>query len=342
MVRFCSVVLIIMRCRLDKSTGILHIGDFFEGKSPSSWDLRLYTGIRSVAIQEGCTRIPAGAFEGFSNLRDIDIPSTVKFVGSRAFFGCSSLRFVDLPDSIEFLGDNIFSYSGITSIDWPSQVDHVPVNTFYDCKRLVQFNCPHVLDTIGDGAFNGCLDLQLSTIKVKNYIGTTAFFCCLGLEQLNIEAPIVGQWAFKNCVNLRKVKVVNCKRLSNSCFGNCDLRDVTIVPPQKNIKSLFGWHDAFVQNDDLEIVKVHVPVDTSHDLFPFHPVDGTPDRDSPPPTRFVLECGKDKTKLTPYRFSLFLDLAKRTRNQFYVKTRDSQVNVLSIDDIKAFINSKNK
>lgn len=48
--------------------------------------------IKSVTIEEGVTNIGVNAFDGFTNLVGIDIPSSVKNVSSGAFSNCSKLQ----------------------------------------------------------------------------------------------------------------------------------------------------------------------------------------------------------------------------------------------------------
>ena len=59
------------------------------------WILVRYpAGCRNITytVHPYCRRIARGAFQGASYLREINIPSTVSFIGDDAFEGCTSLQ----------------------------------------------------------------------------------------------------------------------------------------------------------------------------------------------------------------------------------------------------------
>lgn len=63
--------------------------------------------LRGIMLSEFITEIPASAFEGCTNLRDVYIPSLNK-IGNRAFYGCTSLSKLSISEDVVSMGENAF------------------------------------------------------------------------------------------------------------------------------------------------------------------------------------------------------------------------------------------
>ena len=55
------------------------------------------SGLTSVVIQEGCSRIDRAAFKSCTHLTSVVIPDSVKEIAGWAFDGCPSLAEVEIP-----------------------------------------------------------------------------------------------------------------------------------------------------------------------------------------------------------------------------------------------------
>lgn len=100
----------------------------------------------TIALQEGTTRIAAGAFLGFPNLVSITIPNTVIYIGYAAFAYCSGLISITIPNSV-------------TSIDY---------DAFYGCTNLSSVTIPNSVTSIGNRAFAECTNLTSVISEIKN------------------------------------------------------------------------------------------------------------------------------------------------------------------------------
>ncbi len=69
--------------------------------SERPWD-ELRTTLKKLAIGEGITRIGVRAFEGFENLEEVILPSSVRAISYHAFYDCRSLRHVRIPGDADF------------------------------------------------------------------------------------------------------------------------------------------------------------------------------------------------------------------------------------------------
>lgn len=95
------------------------------------------TNLSQVSLPEGLDIIGAGCFYSCFPLQSINIPSTVTRIGgdddARGAFGyCLNLRFLQLPEGLTYIGERAFSYCFLLrSINIPSTVNKMPENIFY-------------------------------------------------------------------------------------------------------------------------------------------------------------------------------------------------------------------
>lgn len=78
----------------------------------------------------------SSSFAGCINLKTIQFPPSLKYIGANAFDGCSSLEKISLPG-----------------------LDRIDNSAFSGCTSLKEVRIPSTLQNIGDGAFSGCSNL---------------------------------------------------------------------------------------------------------------------------------------------------------------------------------------
>lgn len=78
----------------------------------------------------------SGSFGSCRNLKTIQFPPSLKYIGGRAFSDCSSLEKISLPG-----------------------LDRIDQNAFNGCSSLKEVRIPSTLQNVGDGAFYGCNNL---------------------------------------------------------------------------------------------------------------------------------------------------------------------------------------
>jgi hypothetical protein len=79
------------------------------------------SGLMSVKISEGLEIIEIGAFQRCTNLRTIDLPSSLKTLERAAFGICSGLMPVKIKEGLEINRDRAFGgCTKLSTIDFPS------------------------------------------------------------------------------------------------------------------------------------------------------------------------------------------------------------------------------
>ena len=125
----------------------------------SYYAFRNYTKLRSVDmpsityIEDGNFN---GAFEGCSNLSDVNMPAATS-IGNCAFWGCDALTSVSLPAATS-IGDYAFlGCDSLTSVSLPAATS-IGKYAFYDCYALTSVSLP-AATSIDYKAFSDCSSL---------------------------------------------------------------------------------------------------------------------------------------------------------------------------------------
>ncbi len=146
------------------------------------------TGIKSVTLPDGLTKIDYAAFRGCTNLTSVAIPDSVTLIDWRAFEGCTGLASIAIP-------------GGVTAIGW---------NTFVGCTSLARVTISDGVTEIGESAFEGCMGLSnLSMPDSVTLIDDRAFYNCSSLASVTIPAGVtrIGTEAFSGCLALEGITV---------------------------------------------------------------------------------------------------------------------------------------
>ena len=170
--------------------------------------------ITEVKIPEGVTYIGENAFFGLSQLKKVELPSTVEIIDRAAFSRCyslesvklseglvtieefafsecTSLQNIEFPKSLKTIGTQAFSFNGLVTVSLPDGLTTLGRDVFLGCEDLIAAYIPGSLETIPMCAFMGCASLNDLVIcdGVKN-IGEQAFSYCDALEQVMLPDSV--------------------------------------------------------------------------------------------------------------------------------------------------------
>ena len=154
--------------------------DLNAGYTEAPWDY-LRDEVEIISIWDGVTNISDGAFVRFTNLREVNMGSTVRRIGASVFEECRNLTYITIPDSVEYIGPRAFRASGLetihfgenvrtigsaafmgsmlTRVELPESLGIIPSSVFASCKHLSEIYIPSSVHSIQPTAFNYCTEL---------------------------------------------------------------------------------------------------------------------------------------------------------------------------------------
>ncbi|MCL2061849.1 MAG: leucine-rich repeat domain-containing protein [Firmicutes bacterium] len=184
------------------------------------------------------TRIGAGAFASFANLRRVEIPSGIRSIGEDAFFGCVSLQYVTIPAGAD-IGRNAFA--GCPLLDFT-----ISSGGFSDIYLLDRGSIIRIADSV--------LVLGSANTVIPDYvkgIEAYAFYGVSNLETLVIPHGVlfIGEHAFKDFTGGWEVTII--------------MRSAT-PPPQQN--AFDDVKQILVPADALAVYKAEWP-EYAHKIF---------------------------------------------------------------------------
>ena len=136
------------------------------------------SGLTSLNLPAGITKIGAHAFSGCSGLTSLNLPAGITWIGDEAFVGCRGLTSLNLPAGITRIGDKAFeSCSGLTSLNLPAGITRIGSYAFLNCSGLTSLTLPASITSIGSWAFQGCSGLTSIYVCAEKVpeIGSTVF-----------------------------------------------------------------------------------------------------------------------------------------------------------------------
>ncbi len=178
--------------------------------------------LQSVILPEGLREIYPSAFYQCNHLTEMNVPSTVTYIGANAFRECADLQ-------------NIFVEEANTKY---ASIDGILVSK--DMKKLLEFPCGR-----------GSSDYTL--IPIVETIGSNAFYYCQNLEHVAIPGKVttIEKEAFYHCDNLKSMTLMGEKvpTLGNDALKVVDALSVLYV--RKALADEYpaadGWKDLNVE-----------------------------------------------------------------------------------------------
>ena len=225
-------------------------------------------GVGMLRYNRAVASIPDNAFEGFSTLKTIKLPTSVETIGVNAFKDCASLTSVNIPEKVISIGKSAFSgCASLASITIPENVTSIGASAFSDCTSLSSITIPEKVTSIGASAFYNCRGELIINSKIietdfsnadssprkwlngskiskviigdgVKQIGNMAFYYCTSLTDIAISNSVVliDEKAFSTCTSLTDVTIGDSViSIGESAFLACS----KIV--KVNISNLAAW-----------------------------------------------------------------------------------------------------
>lgn len=186
----------------------------------------LTTTVDGMRIENGIlTR-----YEG--NSSDIVIPEGVVAIGNEAFRGKDIVN-VTIPESVTEIGGYSFSECRkLKKVTIKGVIDKINEYGFLYCEQLEEIDVSQVR-YFGGCCFSRCDKLKSVDLASAQIVETTAFYgTAIESATLNFtsEDSYIGEQAFKNCRNLKKVVIKGkLTQLETEVFQGCEaLEDIVI------------------------------------------------------------------------------------------------------------------
>ena len=189
------------------------------------------TNLKEVKIPSSVRYIGELAFVECNKIKKLTISNGVKYIGKYAFCNCRSLKSLYIPQSVTKIGDYAFKNCGnMTSIKVSGK------NKYYDSRK----KCNALIHTKTNTLLLGCNKTVIP--KGIKTIGTYAFSLSEGLKQIKIPSGVktIGTEAFGYCFALKSVSIPkSVKTIKKGAFTYCDcLKTVYYASSKKDWKKI--------------------------------------------------------------------------------------------------------
>lgn len=158
-----------------------------------------------------------------STASDIQLGSCVTEIGRGAFSGYTNLGEVELPDGLTTIGEAAFSGSSISSVEFPSSLSAISNAAFSTCSGLTEVTINSGVTSVGNYAFSTCSNISSCTVDSAS-IGSYAFRNCNKMQRINLGSNVssIGTSAFTgNYIKKLIIEATTPPTLSgDSLYGN--------------------------------------------------------------------------------------------------------------------------
>ena len=210
----------------------------------------------TIEIPEGVQRIGREAFNAVFHsmspkIKNLKLPSTLKYVGKYAFMNKNHLYDLYINDlssfcKIDFNNEDSAVFHGsytkfyvnntqVTNVTIPSDVTELKAYTFYNAKTITSVTIPSTVTSIGGSSTFRASGLKNVTVpsSVTSWNGSYTFAYCGSLTEATLNnSGAVGFYAFQGCSSLTSVTFGNnitaiksgafnyCTKLTGVTFGD--------------------------------------------------------------------------------------------------------------------------
>ncbi len=186
--------------------------------------------------------IEGSAFLG-SDVTEVVVPETAKYIGRYAFKGCTSMTNVILPESLDSIGACAFIYCWkLKSVTLPRSLKTMEGCIFAECKTLQSVRLPNELTSLGYDFFCNCPELyDIDWPSTLTSIGENTFKGCTSLKELLLPSSLIsiGKYAFKGCTGIEKVSYPNSlTSIHSNAFEGCiGIEELLLPSSLKTVES---------------------------------------------------------------------------------------------------------
>ena len=192
--------------------------------------------LRNVKLPSSLKWIGKAAFAGCSALTSVTFPTALDSIGDYAFAACSALKTVTLPASVKKVGRGAFMRcTSLTTLQVtsPSQLQQMDATALMDCPALTTVNLGKALKSMGERSLagTGVTNLDLSGSTSLNELGDWAMVLTpVAQAKLPSSIQTMGKGAFLYDTTLGNITLGgNLPELSDYLFAGTGLESIDLT-----------------------------------------------------------------------------------------------------------------
>lgn len=197
--------------------------------------------VDKIIIPEGIEKIDSFTFAGNEKVKEIVLPSTLKYIGEEAFVNCSRLKIIEIPEGVEDIGIRAFyNCPSLKFIKLPSTLSWIKYETFSRCESLEEIIIPEGIEKIDGSAFSSCLNLtKVFLPSTLRKFDCNAFNQCNSLNSLIIPEGVeeIYNVGF-NDLKLDLLSLPRTLKSVNFTLLGCNEINEFYIPASKPITSI--------------------------------------------------------------------------------------------------------
>lgn len=175
----------------------------------------------TVIIPNGVHTIAPNSFDSCVNIEEIEMPTSVRYIGYWAFINASSLKLAAIPEGCEIIGQFAYSGTGVESIHIPASVEVI---------RPAAFSSGFNIKTITVDENNEFFYMQDGALIARDLVNGEGNDVMLDYETENpatsftipSQVATIEQYAFAHANNLNRIIIPNnVKSIEAYAFESC-------------------------------------------------------------------------------------------------------------------------
>ena len=236
--------------------GLLYAGN---SKNPYQILFKTWNYSGTVNIDTNTTIIADGAFDGRTNITDLHIPPSVRFIGLSAFsnYSLSISRGVHITD--------LESWCKIRFANQYSNPLYRGRSLYLNGERIEELSIPEGIEALSPYTFyNNCYIKSISIPSSLTYIDPLAFMSCTAIESITVDEENPAYEGYGNCIIDKETRtlILGCKRsalesdddiraIGDYAFYGCYLESIILPESVTSIGS-----SAFYSCDNLTSINI--------------------------------------------------------------------------------------